>query len=42
MEQRTNAGYLITNAIQVGAYEFVLGEHMETPGLFVTWKCKDK
>lgn len=42
MEQRTNAGYLITSAIQVGAYEFVLGENMETPGLFVTWKCKDK
>lgn len=42
MEQRTNAGYLITSTVQVGAYEFVLGVNMKTPNLFVTWKCNDK
>ena len=38
---RTNAGYVITNSINVGNTEFVLGVHMNTPNQFVTWQCKD-
>lgn len=36
---RTNAGFVITNAISVGNAEFVLGVNMKNPNSFVTWKC---
>ena len=36
---RTNAGFVITNAISVGNAEFVLGVNMKSPDNFVTWKC---
>lgn len=40
MEQRENAGYIITESIKVKNTEFVLGEQPET-GMFVTWQCKN-
>lgn len=39
---RTNAGFVITNAIPVGDKEFVLGVNMKNAQSFVTWQCKDK
>ena len=41
MEERTNAGYRITDRIHVGESEFVLGVHMNVGNQFVTWKCRD-
>ena len=38
---RTNAGFVITNAIPVGNKEIVLGVNMKNPQSFVTWQCKD-
>lgn len=37
---RTNAGYVITQAIPVGNTEYVLGVHSKRPDRFVTWACK--
>ncbi len=37
---RTNAGFVITNAIPVGNKEFVLGVNIKNPKSFVTWECK--
>lgn len=42
MEKRINQGYEITQSIQVGRAEFVLGEHPKAPSKYVTWECKDK
>lgn len=39
MEQRSCAGYIITQSIKVKDTEFVLGEHPKT-GMYVTWQCK--
>lgn len=39
MEQRQNAGYVITDAIRSGRSEFVIGEHPKAPSPFVTWEC---
>ena len=39
--QRINAGYTITDSIQIGAIEFVLGEHATAPSRYVTWECRD-
>ena len=41
MEQRTNAGYVITSSITVGQKEIVLGEKkgVSTPSPYVTWSC---
>ena len=41
MEQRQNAGYVITDAIRIGGSEFVFGEHPKAPSPFVTWECAD-
>lgn len=40
-EARTNAGYIITDAIRVGNEEFVLGELINQSGFkqYVTWRC---
>lgn len=40
MEKRINAGYIITQSIQVKDSEFVLGQHPKT-GMCVTWQCKN-
>ena len=41
-KQRTNAGYAITDSIQIGNAEFVLGEKKTSFGMmYVTWQCKD-
>ena len=39
--QRIKAGYTITDSIQIGAIEFVLGEHATAPSRYVTWECRD-
>ncbi|MBO7252610.1 MAG: hypothetical protein J6V25_08275 [Oscillospiraceae bacterium] len=39
MKQRINAGYIITQSIQVKDSEFVLGQHSKS-GMYVTWLCK--
>lgn len=36
---RTNAGFVITNAIPIGNKEFVLGVNMKNAQSFVTWEC---
>ena len=41
MEQRSCAGYIITQSIKVKDTEFVLGEHPKT-GMYVTWQCKNR
>lgn len=38
---RENAGYIITQAIQIGNVEFVLGENTQDRARYVTWECKD-
>lgn len=40
MEQEINAGYIITDRLTVGEYEFVIGERQEAPANYVTWQCK--
>ena len=40
MEQRSCAGYVITQSIKVKDTEFVLGEHPKTR-MCVTWQCKN-
>ena len=39
MNQRQNAGYIITDNIHAGNTEFVLGEHPEAAAPYVTWEC---
>ncbi len=41
MNIRINAGYIITDSIHVGDYEFVLGVSQHVANDFVTWRCKD-
>lgn len=41
MEQRTNAGYVITDSIHIGETEFVIGQNEREPASFVTWACKN-
>jgi hypothetical protein len=40
MEQETNAGYVITDRMAIGDFEFVIGQRENSPSQFVTWKCK--
>ncbi len=40
MEQEIVAGYLITDRLAVGQFEYVIGENQSAPGRFVTWKRK--
>lgn len=42
MEKRINRGYEITQSIQVGSKEFVLGVHPKAASQFVTWQCTNK
>lgn len=39
MDLRMNEGYIITDSIHVGEYEFVLGVSQHIPNDFVTWRC---
>lgn len=40
MDQRINAGYVITDSIHIGNSEFVLGvSDRQQPAMFVTWEC---
>lgn len=39
MNERQNAGYIITDTIHIGDTEFVLGEHPEAAAPYVTWEC---
>ena len=39
MDQRINAGYVITDSIHIGNTEFVLGVSEHEPAMFVTWAC---
>lgn len=41
MSLRINEGYIITDSIHVGEYEFVLGVHQRIANDFVTWRCSD-
>lgn len=41
MEMRTNAGYTITDSVNIGKAEFVIGEMPNAPAPFVTWECKN-
>ncbi len=40
MEQRKNAGYIITRSIKAPSFEYVFGEKPDGSG-FVTWYCKN-
>ncbi len=41
MQMRLNENYVITNSINVGNAEFVLGVNTKAPNQFVTWECKN-
>lgn len=42
MEQRLNAGFVITDSIYIGNAEFVIGERNTRFGTtYVTWQCQD-
>lgn len=41
MDQRINAGYVITDSIHIGDTEFVLGVSEHKPAMFVTWACTE-
>lgn len=41
MRLRINEGYIITDSIRVGEYEFVLGVNQQIANDFVTWQCSD-
>lgn len=41
MEERKNAGYIITDSIHIGNAEFVIGQKESTLAPFVTWKSRD-
>jgi len=38
---RINQGYTISDSIQIGEMEFVLGKNGSAPAMYVTWACKD-
>ena len=40
MQQEINAGYVITDRLALGEFEFVIGQRDTAPAQFVTWKCK--
>ena len=40
MDDRTNAGYTITDSIRIGETEFVLGRRGGSFPMYVTWACK--
>ena len=40
LEQEINAGYVITDRLAVGEFEFVIGQSVKAPDSFVTWKCR--
>ena len=40
MDARVNAGYTITDSIQIGETEFVLGRRGGSFPMYVTWACK--
>lgn len=35
--ERTNVGYVITDSVHIGEYEYVLGVNKKEPDRFVTW-----
>lgn len=37
---RINQGYTISDSVQVGEMEFVLGKNSSAPAMYVTWACK--
>ena len=39
MNERQNAGYIITDTIHIRDTEFVLGEHPNAAAPYVTWEC---
>lgn len=40
MDTRINEGYAITDSIQIGETEFVLGKMDSKIPMYVTWACK--
>ena len=42
MDDRTNAGYTITDSIRIGETEFVLGRRGGSFPMYVTWACKGR
>ena len=40
MDARINEGYVITDSIQIGETEFVLGKLDNKIPMYVTWACK--
>ena len=42
MDDRTNAGYTITDSIRIGETEFVLGRRGGSCPMYVTWACKGR
>ena len=40
MDARINAGYTVTDSIQIGETEFVLGKRGGSFPMYVTWACK--
>ena len=40
MNTRINEGYVITDSIQIGETEFVLGKLDSKISMYVTWACK--
>jgi hypothetical protein len=40
MERETIAGYVITDRLAIGDFEYVIGQSESAPDRFVTWKCK--
>ena len=42
MDDRTNAGYTITDSIRIGETEFVLGKLDSQYTMYVTWACKGR
>lgn len=39
MDREINAGYVITDRLNVENSEFVIGQNENAPAKFVTWKC---
>lgn len=39
MSLRMNEGYIITDSIHIGEYEFVLGVSQHNANDFATWRC---
>jgi hypothetical protein len=40
MERETNVGYVITDRLTIGDFEYVIGQSEKAPDKFVIWKCK--